>query len=110
MTLWHIPAELEDQFDMIWHDWLDQVEAWRPFFEAIALVPGSDLLAYLSRLGLVSQTTVDEVRPLKRSAENRAVAIPGSHSASDELFELLAAAFSKSDVGALAVPYARLEG
>ena len=33
MTLWSLPAALEDQFDARWHHWLDERDAWRPFFE-----------------------------------------------------------------------------
>jgi hypothetical protein len=109
VTLWHFPTGLEDRFDTAWHDWLDKSEQWRPFFETIAPKPGSDLSEYLLRLGIIRSATVEELRTLKRSAENRAVAIPGTHSVSDQLLELLAAAFSKGETGALAVPYARVE-
>jgi len=109
VTLWHLPAELEDQFETAWHDWLDQVEGWRPFFEQLAPAPGNDLLAYLQVAGLVSEQVAGEARGLRRSAENRAVALPGVHPTSDRLLELLAAAFSRGEPGALAVPYARVE-
>lgn len=109
VTLWHLPAEHEDQFETAWHDWLDQLEGWRPFFEQLAPAPGTDLLAYLQKAGLVSEQVVAKARGLRRSAENRAVALPGVHQISDRLLELLAAAFSRGEPGALAVPYARVE-
>ena len=36
MTLWNLPAAVEDRFEEHWRDWLDQGERWRPWFEALS--------------------------------------------------------------------------
>jgi hypothetical protein len=45
MTLWHLPAKVEDRFEGFWQDWLDQGERWAPFFETLAGAGRKDLLA-----------------------------------------------------------------
>ncbi len=54
MTLWSLPAALEDQFDARWHHWLDAGDAWRPFFEQLPSLPATDLLESLQRFELVT--------------------------------------------------------
>lgn len=38
MTLWNLPADIEDQFDERWQDWLDEGDQWRPVFENLRRV------------------------------------------------------------------------
>jgi len=109
MTLWHLPAELEDRFDDEWHRWLDQREEWTPFFEHLQRLPGADLLDELAELGLVDDAARAAVAGLRRSSEGRSIALPGAHEPTDEVITLLAAAFARSAPGALLIPYARLE-
>lgn len=109
MTLWDLPAEIEDQFEERWHDWLDDLETWSPFFEALKQPPDSGLLEALHQLDLLLPSHRDTVGKLRRSAEGRAVLIADHHEPTDEALTLLAAAFSRGDQGALAVPYLRLE-
>ena len=47
MTLWNLPAELEEAFDARWEHWLDDGEAWRPFFQQVEQMQGTDLIAAL---------------------------------------------------------------
>lgn len=108
MTLWSLPAELEDQFQEHWQEWLDQSEKWTSMFDAVAGAPGDDLLASFTELGLLSPEQRDASQKLRRSAENRAVPISGSHVPSDHIITLLAAGFSRGESGAPAIPYARL--
>lgn len=109
MTLWSLPAEVEDQFEEHWQDWLDQGERWSPFFETLAGVGRRELLAELADLGLVDQSHLEAVSKLRRSAEGRSVPLPGVHQPSDEVLTLLAAGFAKGERGSPAIPYARLE-
>jgi hypothetical protein len=109
MTLWHLPAELEDQFEERWHDWLDEGEQWRPFFEEVARIGGEDLLGTLERFDLVSPAQIEAAAGLHRSAEGRAVPLPGTHRPDDGVLALLAAGFCRGEPGRLAIPYARLE-
>ena len=109
VTLWSLPAEIEDLFDEEWQGWLDDAGTWRPWIEGLASDPGADLGAFLGRLDLVSHAQLEAARKLKRSSGNRAVPIPGTHGPSDELVALLAAGFCRGEPGCPAVPYARLE-
>lgn len=109
MTLWNLPAQVEDQFEEHWQDWLDQGERWTPFFETLATAGSNDLLKELSDFGLVDQTHLDAVGKLRRSAQGRSVPLPGTHYPNDEIITLLAAGFARGEKGNPAIPYARLE-
>lgn len=109
MTLWNLPAEVEDRFEEHWQDWLDQGERWSPYFEALTGLGRQDLLAELADLGLVNQSHLDAVGKLRRSAEGRSVPLSGTFQPNDEVIALLAAGFAKSERGSPAIPYARLE-
>jgi len=109
MTLWNLPAEVEDQFEEHWKDWLDQCDQWAPFFDKLGQAGSGDLLSELSDFGLVNQTHLDAVGKLRRSAEGRSVPLPGTHQPTDEVITLLAAGFARSEKGSPAIPYARLE-
>lgn len=110
MTLWNLPAEVEDQFEEHWQDWLDQGEQWSPFFEKLSAAGNRDLLTELSDFGLIDQPILDAVGKLRRSAEGRSVPLPGTHQPNDEIITLLAAGFARGEKGNPAIPYARLEG
>jgi hypothetical protein len=109
MTLWHLPPEIEDQFEERWQTWLDAAERWRPFFQELAGLQGDDLLQALRAFALVSQAQLDAVSKLHRSAEGRAVPLPGTHKPNDDVLTLLAAGFARGEPGNPAIPYARLE-
>jgi hypothetical protein len=49
------------------------------------------------------------VGKLRRAAENRAVPIAGTYLPDNEIFTLLAAGFSRGELGNPAIPYAKLE-
>lgn len=106
-TLWSLPAELEDQFQEHWQDWIDDTERWQPIFALVEEVP-EDLIETLTQLDVLNTEQAEAAKKLRRSAENRAVPIPGVHALSDEVITLLAAGFSKGESGAPAIPYARL--
>jgi hypothetical protein len=108
MTLWDLPAELEDQFEEQWQTWLDELDSWTPLFERLAAQKDGDLLAFLERIELLLPTHREAVAKLRRSAENRAVPLPGAHEPTDEILTLLAAGFARGERGAPAIPYARL--
>jgi hypothetical protein len=109
MTLWHLPPELEDQFEERWQAWLDEAERWTPFFEQLAGLQSDDLLDALKTFDLLSPPQLEEVRKLRRSAEGRAVPLPGIHRPNDDVPTLLAAGFTRGEPGSPAIPYARLE-
>lgn len=110
MTLWGLPAELEEQFQEHWQGWLDETDKWTPVFRKLEAHTGADLLESLADLDLISQEKLDAVAKLRRSAENRAVSIAGTFRPNDDIITLLAAGFARGESGNLAIPYARLEG
>ena len=107
VTLWRLPARVEEEFDARWEHWLDHATEWNAFFESIETVGSSDLIAWLRTLGLADDRLNDAVGKLRRSAEGRAVLLPGGFSGTNEDVALLAAGFARGEVGALAVPYMR---
>ena len=106
MTLWKLPAETEDRFEAAWSEWLDEVDEWSLFLGEIQVPQSSDLLEEARRLGIAEDETVQEARQLRRSAENRAVPIPGEHQPSNRILTLLGLGFFRGEPGSLAVPYA----
>jgi hypothetical protein len=108
MTLWSLPAEIEDHFEDRWHQWLDQRDQWEPLFESLQAINDRDLLNLLLDLKLVTTVQAENARTLGLSAEGRAAQIPGIHVPDNATVALLAAGFSRGSPGHLAVPYARL--
>ena len=110
MTLWQLPAELEDQFEERWHDWLDEGDRWAPFFDAVEGQGEGSLLEALKAQDLLTPAQAEAAQKLKRSAEGRAVALGEAAAPTDEVITMLAAAFARGEVGSPAIPYAKLEG
>jgi hypothetical protein len=108
VTLWRLPAEVEDQFDERWQAWLADGQAWSPFFDDLEAYDQDDLLSAMRERDLISAVEAQAVEAMRRSAEGRAVQLSGERSLDDELITLLAAGFVKGDQGAPAIPYARL--
>lgn len=104
MTLWHLPAAVEEEFDARWETWLDAATDWESFFASVRTVPNTTLVDWLLYLDLISEETRACLATLKRAAEGRAVPLP-KREVSKGLLDLLAAGFSKGDVERLAVPY-----
>lgn len=109
MTLWRLPADIEDQFQNHWQGWLDDSASWKPTFEVVEQQKGGDLLDSLGELSLLAETHLEAVGKLRRSAENRAVPIPGNHSPNDDIVTMLAAGFARGEPGSPAIPFAKLE-
>lgn len=109
MTLWKLPAALEEAFDARWEHWLDSGDGWRPFFQQVEQIQGTDLPVALKAANLIGDVEVGSLAKLRRSAEGRAVPIPGTHQPNDALLTLLALGFARGEVAAPAIPYARLD-
>ena len=107
MTLWSLPAEIEEQFQEHWQGWLDETDKWTPVFRTVEAQSGGDLLKALGELDLLSQSQFNTVAKLRRSAENRAVPISGTFRPNDNIITLLAAGFTRGETGNPAIPYAR---
>ena len=109
MTLWSLPAELEDQVESSWQSWVDSAAEWEPFFGWLEKLRGHDLLAHAIEGGLASTAEVEQARQLRRGAMNRSVPLPGVVTPSNQAVTQLALGFWRGEPGELAVPYARLE-
>lgn len=107
VTLWRLPEAVEEAFDARWEHWLDNAGAWTNFFEKLASLSGSDLAELLRAFELVEERDIEAYRKLRRSAEGRAVPLPGVFSGTDADVALLALGFARGEPSTLAVPYAR---
>jgi hypothetical protein len=106
-TLWRLPESTEEAFDARWEHWLDNASDWTPFFDKLENLQGDSLPAILRALGIVGDGDLEAYAKLRRSAEGRAVPLPGPFSGSDADIALLALGFGRGEPSALAVPYAR---
>ncbi len=89
------------------HSLLNDASDWAPFFEKLETLQGTDLAPVLRGFEVVSDQDLEGYAKLRRSAEGRAVPLPGVFSGSDADVALLALGFARGEAGALAVPYAR---
>lgn len=107
-TLWRLPEDIEEEFDSRWESWLDNASEWTPFFQRVETLEGTDLHATLRAFELTTERDADAFAKLRRrSAEDRAVQLPGVFGGTDEEITLLALGFARGEPGALAVPYVR---
>jgi hypothetical protein len=109
VSLWRLPEAVEEEFDARWERWVDDPEAWEEFFRALNAVEITDLVGMLRSFDLVDDADADLCAKLGRSAEGRAVPIPGVFSATNADITLLALGFAHGEIGAPAVPYMRTE-
>lgn len=107
VTLWHLTDTIEEEFEAKWEQWLDNATEWTPFFERIEGAPPPDLAKVLRSFDLVTDNDLQAFSKLRRSAEGRAVPLPGMFGESDSDVALLALGFSRGEVGSLTVPYLR---
>jgi len=105
LTLWQLPAEIEDAVSRQWVVWNQNPESWAGFFENLAPRNSGELDRHLRDLDLIDDATLQALVPLRRSAEGKAVALPGTGRPELPTLKLLAAAFSKGEKQNLAVPY-----
>ena len=104
ITLWDLPAALEDDFDQAWATWIDHTVDWEPYFAELEHST-VDLVHELTRLELVGPDHLEQLSRLKRSAQQRAVALPGDFTGSADNLALLALGFARGEKGNPAVPY-----
>jgi hypothetical protein len=107
VTLWQLPEDVEEAFDARWEHWLDHAADWNSFFERLESISGDDLALILRGFELVDDRGLADNARLRRSAEGRAVPLPGIFGGTDVEVALLALAFARGEPSALAVPYAR---
>ena len=108
ITLWDLPASVEDAFDTRWADWLDEGDAWSGFFSGLQ-IQDNDLLIALRAQDLLGSDHEDQIGRMRRSAEGRSVPISGIRHVDDDTVTLLAAGFSRGEAMKPAIPYARVD-
>jgi hypothetical protein len=108
VTLFRLTEDLEADLDARWERWLDDPAGWRAFFDKIAQMRGTDLLASLRALGLAGDAEVSAVARFAVSSGGHAVELSSTFRPDDATLGLLAAAFARGAPGSLAVPYMRL--
>jgi len=106
VTLWKLPESIEEAFDARWEHWLDHPNDWSPFFERIETQSSTDLIEILRSIELVTEADLEAYARLRRSAEGRAVPLPGIFGGTDADVALLALGFARGEPETLAVPYA----
>lgn len=109
VTLWQLTEAVEAEFEAHWEHCLDLADEWRPFFLEVEALKESDLKSALESFNLLSEAASESFSRLRRSAEGRAVPLPGVFTATNLDVELLTLGFARGEPGALAVPYARLD-
>jgi len=107
VTLWRLPEVIEQEFDVRWEQWIDRAADWAPFFQQLEGMAATDLAATLRRFELVTEGEVQQCAALRRSAEGRAVVLPGVFAGSDADLTRLALGFALGEPGLPAVPYLR---
>jgi hypothetical protein len=107
VTLWRLPEGIEEEFDARWEYWLDHAADWAAFFQRLEVLNGTDLVGALRDFDLVTDRDVEGLAKLRRSAEGRAVPLPGVFGGTDQDIALLALGFARGEPASLAVPYAR---
>ncbi len=111
ITLWRLPATIEDQFEDRWEGWLDQIDQWQPFFERIGSIHGHDVLDSLQCLELIGEREVNIVQKLASPGNQPSLSLQdlaGAHQIDESAVRLLASAFAHSEPKKLVVPYIRL--
>lgn len=104
VTLWNLPSDIEDEFEQQWESWLDEAGEWSEFYTALEDC-GPDLEAELTRFRLVDDSHLNQLAKLRRTAENRAVQLPGEFEPTDDSVTMLALAFARGEIAGLAVPF-----
>lgn len=107
VTLWNLPAEVEDAFAVRWPSWLRVADEWEAFFAEVATC-SADVEQELIRLKLVTAGEVDAARRLRAPAQGAAVGVPGGFTGSADDLKQLALGFGRGAPGAPCVPYQAL--
>src|SRR4051812_19834572 len=61
VTLWRLPAAVEEEFDTRWEHWLDDATAWAPSFQKIEKLEGADLKAALRLFDVVTDDDIQRL-------------------------------------------------
>lgn len=105
ITLWRLPASIEEGIERCWEGWIDDAAAWTEFFTSVAALSEGDAANALKSLGLVDAAELKAAAGLKRSGDERGIAVAKSFSGSRRELALLALGFGASGVNDPVVPF-----
>jgi hypothetical protein len=108
VILWQLPEAIEEEFEKHWERWLDRAAEWQPFFLKLETLKDPELKTALQSFNLITDKEAEIFSRLRRSAEGRAVPLPAPFAGTNEDVASLALGFARGEIGALAVPYARV--
>lgn len=103
VTLWNLPAVIEDAFDHRWASWIESTDQWSPFFRKLQDLTSAPLLEILTDFGLWHVSHASTLSNLTHQG-NLDVQLP-RQPLNDESLTLLAGAFSFSEKGSPIVPW-----
>ena len=103
VTLWNLPAVIEDAFDHRWASWAGAGDDWSPFFQKLQNMPSAPLLDSLGHFDLWSPAYAKTLSNLVHSGSPE-VQLP-RQPLNDQSLTLLAGAFSLGEQGAPIVPW-----
>lgn len=104
-TLWKLPPPIEEKLQDAWAKWLEQPAPWEEFLQQLHQQPGNDLLQILRALDLITESTAEQVKRLRRADDARSVPLATAPFCDEATASLLAAAFARGETGKLAVPW-----
>lgn len=108
VTLWDLPAEIEDAFEERWQHWIHSASDLAEVFAAIEVLPKAvSIPEALTRIAGIPASAVDRLESLRRGPDGRSVPITGITAIDGPAIGVLACAFARGELSQLAVPVAR---
>lgn len=105
ITLWRLPASIEDAIERRWEGWIDDAAAWGVFFASVAALSKSNVANALKALDLVDAAELKAAAGLKRSVDERGVMVAKTFSGARRELALLALGFGAGSVNDPVVPF-----
>lgn len=108
-TLWRLPAEIEDQFEDTWQDFLEQ-DGWQDMFQKLEQI-GKDtaLEDLLTSNELIDIGQMQEMKSLKITNGQPSFSLGPVETFSTETLKRLAAGFTHSTPAHLVIPYVQFK-
>lgn len=107
VTLWSLPADVEEAFEDRWATWLEQPTAWEDTFESVGDLDTPDVLGALLEHDLVGPADADEARSLGAAPPDPSVQLVSPDALDARALRRLAAGFACGRPSAPVVPYFR---
>lgn len=106
ITLWNLPAKLEDQFESHWSRWLSQSDQWEEFMLKAHEATSEGLSEALTSLGLVEDPHIESVSEVRTGKEGKSVSVLEADQVDGDVLKTLAAGFILGDTNDLVIPFA----